>query len=77
MITTTYINYVKVNVHNLRKLYDCHWGNLYFRSIGKKHYDVVDDWEFEDLYDALCYEQIEMIWIDGPSLGTEVEVEDN
>ena len=71
------INYVKVNTRNLRLFYDRIDGNLYFRTLGAVAYEVVDDWTFEDLYDGLCYEQIEMVWIEGPCLGTNVEVEES
>ena len=69
------IRHIKVTTKNLRFLYSSESGNLYFRQYGKnKPYEVVDDWTFEDLYDGICYEQIELIWIEGPSLGTNVEV---
>ena len=67
--------YTKVTKKNLRSLYDNEKGNLYFRRVGKKSYEVVEDWLYEDLYDGLCYEQIELIYIEGPSLGTDVEVD--
>jgi hypothetical protein len=69
-------NCVKVTINNLHKLYARPDGNIYFRRVGEERYEVNDGWEFEDLFDAMCYGQVELIWIAGPSLGTEVEVED-
>ena len=67
--------YTKVTKKNLRSFYDNEKGNLYFRRVGTKSYEVVEDWLYEDLYDGLCYGQIELIYIEGPSLGINVEVD--
>ena len=69
------MTHIKVNTKNLRTLFNRTDGNLYLRTLGAEMYEVVDDWAFEDLYDGLCYEQIELIFIEGASLGTNVEVE--
>lgn len=71
-------NYTMVNTENLKDLYNRPDGNLYFRVplIKKRCYEVCDGFTYEELYAALCAEECELIWIEGPSLGIHVEVED-
>lgn len=69
------IDFVKVDIENLNYWYYNANGNLYFRKYGTDDaFEVVDDWDYQDLYDAICYEELELIWIRGMSLGTNVEV---
>ena len=64
------MSYTKVNKKNLKYLYNSERGNLYFRSAGKKRpYEVLDGFSYEETYEAFCAGQIELIWIEGPSLG--------
>ena len=72
------IRYTKVNKKNLNFLYNSERGNLYFRrrKYGDKGtYEVVDCFSCEDLAAALTARTIELIFIEGPSLGTNVEVD--
>jgi hypothetical protein len=46
-------------------------GNLYYRAVVKKKdpkpdYEVADGFSYNELYDALKENRIEMIWIEGP-----------
>jgi hypothetical protein len=70
-------SYTKVNTKNVTRLYNKTNGNLYFRDTRTgKNYQVVEDFMLDELKYALKLGQVEMIWIEGPSLGTDVEVED-
>ena len=73
----TYTNVTTRNVTRLAKRTD---GNLYFRDSdavkyrGDKSFQVVDGFMLDELKYALKLGQVDMIWIAGPSLGTNVEV---
>jgi len=73
----TYTNVTTRNVTRLSKRTD---GNLYFRDRKAakyredKSFQVVDGFMLDELKYALKLGQIDMIWIAGPSLGTNVEV---
>lgn len=72
------ITYTKVNKKNLNFLYNSERGNLYFRrrKYGDKGtYEVADCFSEEDLAQALSARTIDLIFIPGPSLGTNVEVD--
>lgn len=71
-------NYTKVNTKNVTRLYKKANGNLYFRD-ARYHgnYQVVEDFMINELKYALKLGEVEMVWIEGPCLGTNVEVEDN
>lgn len=76
MITT----YTTVTTRNVTTLAKRTNGNLYFRDRdaakyrGDKSFQVVDGFTIDELKCALKLGQIDMIWIAGPSLGTNVEV---
>lgn len=72
-------NYTTVDTKNLKGLYNRLDGNIYYRVpfIKMRAYAVCDGFTYEELYSALCAEECELIWIEGPSLGIHVEVEDN
>ena len=69
-------NYTKVTIANLKELYYNPKGNLYFRIplLNKEKYEVCEGFDFSDLYKSLIYDECELIYIEGPSLGTNVEV---
>ena len=70
------ITYTKATKKNLRFLYNSERGNLYFRRPGKKKvYEVCEGFSYDELYQAMCAGECELIWIEGPSLGTNVEVD--
>ena len=72
------IRYTKVTKKNLSFLYNSERGNLYFRrrKYGDKGtYEVVDSFSEEDLTQALSARTIDLIFVEGPSLGTNVEVD--
>ena len=77
MVTT----YTKVSTRNVTRLYKKANGNLYFRDTdavkyrGDKRFQVVQDFMIDELKYALKLGQVEMVWIEGPCLGTDVEVE--
>ena len=66
------LRYKKIDRRNLRTHYSLTVGNLYSRPVVKKKkdpvpdYEVVDGFSYNELYDALKENQIEMIWIEGP-----------
>ena len=67
------MRYKKIDRRNLKTHYSLTVGNLYFRPVVKKKdpvpdYEVVDGFSYEELYDALKENRIEMIWIEGPVL---------
>lgn len=67
------MRYKKIDRRNLKTHYPLTVGNLYFRPVVKKKdpvpdYEVVDGFSYEELYDALKENRIEMIWIEGPVL---------
>jgi ABC-type amino acid transport substrate-binding protein len=68
------IRYKKIDLRNLKTHVNLTVGNLYFRPKAKKKkdpvpdYEVVDGFSYEELYDALKENRIEMIWIEGPVL---------
>ena len=74
-------NYVKVTTRNVTRLYNRANGNLYFRDTdavkyrGDKTFQVVEGFTNDELKYALKTGQVEMVWIEGPCLGTAVEVE--
>lgn len=76
-------NYVKVDTRNVTRLYKKANGNLYFRDTdgvkyrNDRHYQVVEDFMIDELKYALKLGQVEMVWIEGPCLGTNVEVEEH
>jgi hypothetical protein len=74
------ITYTNVTTRNVTRLAKREDGNLYFRDRdavkyrGDKSYQVVDGFMLDELKYALKLGQVDMIWIEGPSLGTNVEV---
>lgn len=67
------MRYKKIDRRNLKTHYSLTVGNLYSRPVVKKKdpvpdYKVVDGFSYEELYDALKENRIEMIWIEGPVL---------
>jgi hypothetical protein len=74
------ITYTNVTTRNVTKLSKRTDGNLYFRDRnavkyrGDKSFQVVDGFMLDELKYALKLGQVDMIWIAGPSLGTNVEV---
>lgn len=74
-------NYVKVDTRNVTRLYKKANGNLYFRDTdavkyrGDRSFQVVEGFMLEELKYALKLGQVEMVWIEGPCLGTDVKVE--
>jgi hypothetical protein len=77
---TIMITYTKVTTRNVTALAKRTNGNLYFRDRdavkyrGDKSFQVVDGFMLDELKYALKLGQVDMIWIAGPSLGTNVEV---
>ena len=72
MVTT----YTKVDTRNITRLYKKVNGNLYFRDADRlNNFQVVEDFMIDELKYALKLGQVEMVWIEGPCLGTDVEVE--
>lgn len=72
------MTYTKVTKKNLNFLYNSERGNLYFRrrKYGDKGtFEVADCFSEEDLNRALTARTIDLIFIPGPSLGTNVEVD--
>ena len=71
MVTT----YTKVDTRNITRLYKKANGNLYFRDADRRsNFQVVEDFMIDELKYALKLGQVEMVWIEGPCLGTDVEV---
>ena len=69
-------NYTKINYKNLKELCERPDGNIYFRRKGGKTFEVAEGFSYQEHYNSLSSGQFEQIWIKGPSLGTEVEVEE-
>jgi hypothetical protein len=69
-------NYVKVNPANIKKLYENPNGNLYYAGKKEDTYQVVDGFLWWELYTPLASGRIKLIYIEGPSLGTNVELAD-
>jgi hypothetical protein len=75
------IRYKKIDLRNLKTHVNLTVGNLYFRPKAKKKkdpvllYEVVEGFSYEELYAMIREGNIEMIWIEGPSLGTNVRVD--
>lgn len=70
------IKHTKVDKKNLKFLYSSPRGNIYFRRPEKTNtYEVCDGFGYEELYALLSSKRVELIFIEGPSLGTCVEVE--
>ena len=69
-------NYTKVNPANIKKLYENPNGNLYYAGKNEDTYQVVDGFLWWELYTPLASGRIKLIYIEGPSLGTNVELED-
>jgi hypothetical protein len=67
-------NYVKVNPANIKKLYENPNGNLYYAGKKEDTYQVVDGFLWWELYTPLASGRIKLIYIEGPSLGTGVEI---
>ena len=67
-------NYTKVNPANLKKLYENPNGNLYFAGKKENIYQVVDGFLWWEIYKPLVASRIKLIYIEGPSLGTGVEI---
>lgn len=71
MVTT----YTMVNTRNVTRLYNKINGNLYFRDASRhSNFQVVEGFMLDELKYALKLGQVEMVWIEGPCLGTDVEV---
>ena len=75
------IRYKKIDLRNLKTHINLTVGNLYFRPKAKKKkdpilpYEVVDGFSYEELYALMREGKTEMIWIEGPCLGTNVRVD--
>lgn len=72
----------KIDRRNLKTHINLTVGNLYFRPAqrGRKAdpkapYEVVEGFSYEELYEMLREDKVDMIWIEGPSLGTDVVVD--
>lgn len=72
----------KIDRRNLKTHINLTVGNLYFRPAqrGRKAnpkapYEVVEGFSYEELYNMLREDKVDMIWIEGPSLGTDVVVD--
>ena len=71
----------KIDLRNLKTHVNLPAGNLYFRPKAKRKkdpvlpYEVVEGFSYEELYSMIREGNIEMIWIEGPSLGTHVTVD--
>lgn len=74
------ITYTKVTTRNVTALAKRANGNLYFRDRDAvkyrrdKSFQVVDGFMLDELKYALKLGQVDLIWIAGPSLGTNVEI---
>ncbi len=75
------IRYKKIDLRNLKTHVNLTVGNLYFRPKAKKKkdpvlpYEVVEGFSYDELYAMIREGNTEMIWIEGPSLGTNVKVD--
>lgn len=75
------MRYKKIDRRNLKTHINLTVGNLYFRPKAKKKkdpvlpYEVAEGFSYEELYSMIREGSIEMIWIEGPSLGTNVRVD--
>ena len=67
-------NYTKVNPANIKKLYENPNGNLYYAGKNEDTYQVVDGFLWWELYTPLASGRIKLIYIEGPCLGTGVEI---
>ena len=75
------MRYKKIDRRNLKTHVNLTVGNLYFRPKAKKKkdpvlpYEIVEGFSYEELYTMIREGNTEMIWIEGPSLGTNVRVD--
>ena len=60
----------------LAKYYNDPNGNIYFAYKGEDTYQVVDGFLYYELNSKLCAGLIKLIYIEGPSLGINVELAD-
>lgn len=71
----------KIDLRNLKTHINLTVGNLYFRPKAKRKkdpilpYEVVEGFSYDELYAMIREGNTEMIWIEGPSLGTNVKVD--
>ena len=68
------IEFVKLNERNLREYYDRLDGTIYFKNAETGLFEVAEDFTFGDLRYAYTYCMLKLIWIPGPSLGTELRI---
>lgn len=75
------MRYKKIDLRNLKTHVNLTVGNLYFRPKAKRKkdpilpYAVAEGFSYEELYAMIRSGTTEMIWIEGPSLGTNVTVD--
>ena len=73
MKVTTYIKILGMDA--VTTYYNNPNGNLYFRAKGTNtNYQVCDSFDLVDIQAQVVYGEWEVIFIEGPSLGTNVEV---
>lgn len=68
------VSFVKIDDYNLKHYYNKIDGNIYFKNAETGLFEVADGLTYEELCDAMNFCFIKLIWIAGPSLGTEVRV---
>lgn len=72
------MKYIKVTKENLNELYNRPDGNIYYSEIydNKTYHDITEGFTEEDIRVNLeeGYSDIDFIFIEGPSLGTKVDV---
>ena len=66
--------YIKIGLTTLKKYYNDPNGNIYFAYKGEDTYQVADGFLYYELYNKLCAGLIKLIYIEGPSLGINVEI---
>lgn len=68
------IKFVKLHGKNLREYYDRLDGNIYFKNAETGMFEIADGFSFGELQYAYNYCMLKLIWVQGPSLGTEIKV---
>lgn len=68
------INFVKLHQSNLREYFDRLDGNIYFKNTETGLFEVADGFTFGELQYAYNSCMLKLVWIQGPSLGTEIKL---
>jgi hypothetical protein len=68
------INFVKLHQSNLREYFDRLDGNIYFKNMETGLFEVADGFTFGELQYAYNNCMLKLVWIQGPSLGTDIKL---